>query len=354
VLEKIESQQRIDEGEALALYQQAELPLLGFLANHLNFQRHKKKVFFNRNIHIEPTNICLFRCKFCSFSRDEGHPEAWDFSRKQMEEMVKKAVENGATEVHVVGGVHPQRDVHWYAGLIADIRSWAPAIHIKAFTAIELRFMFGKAGMNLEQGFKLLKDAGLNSIPGGGAEILVDEVRSVVCPEKGKSALWLEVHEASHKAGIPSNATMLYGHIEKPEHRIQHMSVIRNLQDKTGLFNTFIPLKYRNYNNALSGIQEMSYVEDLKLYALSRIFLDNIPHLKAYWPMTGKSLARMLLSFGADDLDGTIADTTKIYSMAGAEERNPGMTAEEIIQLISDEGFIPVERDSEYRTIKEF
>jgi len=348
---KIISGKRLTEEEALWLLKNSGLAELGQMAWDFARTKHGLKVYYNRNIHLEPTNICVFRCRFCSFSRDAGHADAWDMSRSEIEERVKSALSDGVTEIHIVGGVHPDRDLHYYASLLSHIKQMAPGVHIKAFTAIELNYMFKKANVEVNEGFRILKSAGLDSVPGGGAEIFNENIRKQICPEKGSAHLWMKIHEAAHVNGIPTNATMLYGHLESPEDIIHHLSVLRNLQDRTGGFNCFIPLKYRNYNNLLSDLEEKPWIYDLRIFALSRIFLDNIPHLKAYWPMLGKPLAALLLSFGANDFDGTINDSTRIYSMAGAEEKNPGMTTHEIRQIIEREGFIATERDSLYNEL---
>jgi aminodeoxyfutalosine synthase len=214
--------------------------------------------------------------------------------------------------------------------------------------------MITRTGLSIAEGLKILKDYGLDSIPGGGAEIFYEELRKQICDEKSSSEKWLKIHETAHSLGISSNATMLYGHIENYTHRIDHMNRLRSLQDRTGGFNTFIPLKYKKSNNSMSYLGEVSAIEDLRNYAVSRIFLDNFPHIKAYWPMTGKEIAQLSLAFGTDDMDGTIDDTTRIYSMAGSKEENPAMTTEEICTLIRNAGFIPVERDSLYNPVKEW
>ncbi len=353
ISDKVLGNDRITAEECLWLFKNAGVAELGNLAWQVCNKKHDGNVFFNRNIHLEPTNICVFRCRFCSFSRDEGHPEAWDLSGEETDERVKEAVRNGATEVHIVGGVYPGRDVHYYAQMLKRIKSIDPDVHIKAFTAIEINYMINLTGMALKDGLAVLKEAGLDSIPGGGAEIFNASIRKKICPEKGDMKVWLKVHETAHTLGIPSNATMLYGHIETAKDILHHLSVLRDMQDKTGGFNCFIPLKYRNYNNLLSDLDEKSWLYDLRIFAISRIFLDNVPHIKAYWPMLGKNLAALLLSFGANDFDGTINDTTKIYSMAGAEEKKPSMTADEIKKIIVSEGFVPVERDSLYNKIEE-
>ncbi len=224
-------------------------------------------------------------------------------------------------------------------------------MHLKAFSAIELDYMISIAGLSITEGLKLLRDYGVDSIPGGGAEIFDEKLREEICPGKTSSQLWLSIHETAHNLGIRSNATMLYGHIEEYSHRADHMERLRDLQDRTGGFNAFIPLKFRKANNSMEQSGEVSFMEDMRNYAVARIFLDNIPHLKAYWPMIGKEAAQMSLLFGTDDLDGTIEDTTRIFSMAGAGDKNPAMTAEEIKKLITEAGYQPVERDSLYNAI---
>lgn len=342
---------RISANQAIALYEQADLSLLGFLANEARKHKVGNYVFYNRNVHIEPTNICVYDCKFCSYSHHQAK-ESWEFSISEMVEKVR-LLGDEITEVHIVGAVHPARDIYYYADLIKQVKAVAkPNVHIKAYTAIELEYMINKAGLSFEEGLQMLKNAGLDSIPGGGAEIFDDKIREEICGKKSSTEAWLKIHETAHKLGIPSNATILYGHIEKIQHRIHHLQLLRDLQDKTGGFNAFIPLKYKNKNNEMSYIKETTVIEDLKNYAITRIFLDNIPHLKAYWPMVGKEMAALSLSFGVDDLDGTINDSTKIYSLAGAEE-NPSFTTDEICKAIKDARRMPAERDSVYNIIKE-
>jgi aminodeoxyfutalosine synthase len=245
-------------------------------------------------------------------------------------------------------------NLEFFGELLRSIKAHRPDLHIKAFTAVELDYMFRKAKLSVEDGLKFLKDAGLNSMPGGGAEIFDAEIRQQICADKVDAEGWLTIHETAHKLGMHTNATMLYGHIENYRHRIDHMSRLRALQDKTGGFNTFIPLKFRNQNNDMSTVPESSIVEDMKMYAVARIYLDNFPHLKAYWPMLGRQNAQLSLSFGVDDLDGTIDDSTKIYSMAGAEEQTPAMTTEQLVTLIKQAGRKPVERDTLYNVIRDY
>ena len=242
----------------------------------------------------------------------------------------------------------------YFIELIEKIKKIRPDIHIKAFTAVELEYMCRKAKVDYKTGLEMLKKAGQDSLPGGGAEIFDKEIRNRICADKCDGKTWLKIHETAHNLGMPSNATILYGHIEKPKHIIDHLSKLRKLQDKTNGFNTFIPLKYRNGNNQMSHINEGTVINDIRLYAFSRIFLDNFNHIKAYWPMIGKKTTQILLSFGVDDIDGTIDDTTKIYSMAGVEDQNPVMTTNEIIKLIKDVDRDPIQRDTLYNTIKEY
>ena len=352
IAEKVAGNTRITIEEGLLLYRKADLSLLGMLAGIIRRKHNGNNAYYNNNFHIEPTNKCIYNCRFCSYHKPEGDPDSWEFTHDEMVDIVKKFDNKKVTEVHIVGGVHPSRDLHYWGSLIKKIKEHRPDLHIKAFSAIELDYMIRVTGCTIEEGLKILKEYGLDSIPGGGAEIFDENLRKIICNEKASSELWLTIHETAHKLGIASNATMLYGHLETYAHRIDHLSRLRTLQDKTGGFNAFIPLKYKKSNNSMSYLGEVSVIEDLKNYAVSRIFLDNFIHMKAYWPMTGKEIAQISLSFGTDDMDGTIDDTTRIYSMAGAKEENPAMTTEEICKLIKEAGFNPVERDSLYNPIR--
>lgn len=352
VYDKIMSGIRITPEECLILFRQADLGLLGVLANQINNKKNKGRVCFIRNFHIEPTNICIYHCKFCSYSQ-RVTDVAWDHTPEEILEKVARTDRN-TREVHITGGVHPHHDIVYYGKLISEIKKIRPDIHVKAYSAIEIDYMIKKAGISYEEGLKTLKKYGLDSIPGGGAEIFDEVLRSKICNDKTSSSDWLEIHETAHMLGISSNATILYGHIETYEHRIDHMLRLRDLQDRTGKFNSFIPLKFKNRNNAMSNIPEVSSVEDMRNFAVSRIFLDNFPHIKAYWPMIGKQMAQLSITFGVDDIDGTIEDSTKIYSLAGAEDQNPVMTADEFIEMVRQVNMIPVERDSNYRIIKSY
>lgn len=351
IVESVMRGDRISTIQALSLWNNAPLSLLGYLATDVKRRKSGDEVYYNRNFHIEPTNICLFNCKFCSYRRPAGSPEAWDYTTAQIEEIASKYADSAVTEVHIVGGVHPNHDLYHYIDMIRRVKDILPSAVIKAFTAIELAYMIEKSGIELKRALTMLKEAGMEAIPGGGAEIFDEQLRAQICPDKGSSKQWLELHQAAHEVGISTNATILYGHIETIDHRIDHLDRLRKLQDTSKGFNAFIPLKYRNYGNSMSDIGEVSIVEDMKMLALSRIFLDNIPHIKAYWVMYGKETTELALAFGADDIDGTIDNSTKIYSMAGAQDTNPKMTVAEIKELVQRAGYKAVERDTFYNKI---
>ena len=273
---------------------------------------------------------------------------------EQMLDIVKTYDGKPITEVHIVGGVHPKMNMAYFIELMQKIKLHRPGLHVKAFTAVELDYMFRKAKLTVEEGMKQLHEAGLDSLPGGGAEIFAPEIREQIAADKVDGDGWLHIHETAHNLGMHTNATMLYGHIEKYEHRINHMSRLRDLQDKTGGFNTFIPLKFRNQDNDMSYVLESTITEDMRLYAIARIYLDNFPHLKAYWPMLGRDNAQLSLSFGVNDIDGTIDDSTKIYSMAGSEEQKPAMSTQQLVTLIKQVKRKPVERDTLYNVVKDY
>jgi aminodeoxyfutalosine synthase len=346
---------RLTDADALILFERGSLPYVGALANYVREQKHGDNTFFNRNFHIEPTNVCVFSCHFCAYSRLYAHrEEGWELSADQMLDIVKKYDGKPETEIHIVGGVHPKMNLHFFADLLKRIKAHRPDLHIKGFTAVELDYMFRKAKMTVEEGMAFLKSSGLDSIPGGGAEIFDESIREQICPDKVDAEGWLHIHQTAHNLGMHSNATMLFGHIETYEHRIDHMRRLRELQDITGGFNTFIPLKFRNGDNDMSHVPETGLIEDFKVYAIARLYLDNFPHIKAYWPMLGRKNAQLSLAFGVDDIDGTIDDTTKIYSMAGAEEQRPAMTTEELVTLIKQAHRTPVERDTLYNVVQTF
>ncbi|HRH49905.1 MAG TPA: aminofutalosine synthase MqnE [Panacibacter sp.] len=352
---KVLAGERIDFGEGVILFEKASVGYLGALANFVREKMHGDKTYFNRNFHIEPTNVCVFSCAFCAYSRlYANREEGWELSISQMLDIVKKYDGKPVTEVHIVGGVHPKMNLEFFAELMRNIKAHRPGLHIKAFTAVEFDYMFRKAKVSVEEGMQFLHNAGLDSIPGGGAEIFHPDIRQQICADKVDADGWLNIHRTAHKMGMHSNATMLYGHIEKYEHRIDHMERLRQLQDETGGFNTFIPLKFRNKDNDMSHIPESTVTEDMRLYAVARLYMDNFPHIKAYWPMLGRQNAQLTLSFGVNDLDGTIDDTTKIYSMAGSEEQSPSLSTAQLVSLIRQAKREPVERDTLYNEIKNY
>ena len=351
VVAKCSAGERISPSEAILLWQEAPLWLLAKLARARKEQVSGDKVYYNRNFHIEPTNLCRFNCLFCSYRRGKGAPDAWDYSMEEMFDIARGYVGRGITEVHIVGGVHPDHDFNFYEQLIAGVKEILPAATIKAFTAVELADMIERANISYEEGIARLYRAGMEAIPGGGAEIFDESLRTQICPDKGSTAQWFKVHDTAHKMGIKSNATILYGHMETLQQRIDHLERLRAQQDRTAGFNAFIPLKYRNFGNSMSTIGEVSIIEDMKMLAISRLYLDNIPHIKAYWVMYGKPTTELALNFGADDIDGTIDDSTKIYSMAGADDESPRMRVEEAEKIIARAGLRAVERDTHYNEI---
>ncbi len=355
IAKKVFAGERISDEECMYLYKDASLSEVGVLANHIREKKHGTKTYFNRNFHIEPTNVCLYTCTFCSYSRlIKKRDQGWEYSHEEIMDLVKKYDGEPVTEVHIVGGVLPQYDLAFYQKLFSEIRSHRPDLHIKALTPVEYHYVFKKAKVSYEEGMKLMLEAGLDSMPGGGAEIFHPEVRDEIAGGKCSGEEWLRIHEIWHELGKRSNATMLYGHIEKMEHRVDHMRKLRDLQDKTGGFQTFIPLKFRNKDNQLSHLEEVNILDDLRNYAVSRIYLDNFDHIKAYWPMISRQTAQLSLAYGVDDIDGTIDDTTKIYSMSGSEEQTPAMSTYDLVNLIKKVGKHPIERDTLYNVIQDF
>ena len=351
IADSVRRGERISTDDALTLWREAPLWLLGELATERKRRASGDKVFYNRNVHLEPSNICLFNCEFCSFRRREGDADAWYMSLDEVEARARELQGSDITEVHIVGGVHPKHTLDTYCEMIRRVKRALPHVAIKAYTAVEIFYMIRLAGVTVVEGLRKLVEAGMEAIPGGGAEIFDAELRSKICPEKCSAEEWLAVHRAAHNMGLSTNCTMLYGHIETLEQRVDHLDRLRKLQDEAPGFDAFIPLKYRSRNNRMSDIGECSVEEDMRMMAMSRIFLDNIPHIKAYWVAYGRPTTEMALAFGADDIDGTIEDTTKIYSMAGADSA-PRMSVAELEALVRDAGFTPVERDTHYNEVK--
>jgi len=355
IANKIINKERILFDEGVTLFEKGSLSWLGTLANFVREQKHGDKTYFNKNFHIEPTNVCVFSCKFCSYSKlYANREEGWELSIEQMMHIVKSYDGKPVTEVHIVGGVHPKMNLAFFIDLLKAIKAHRPDLHIKGFTPVELDYMFKKAKVTTEEGMKLAHTAGLDSLPGGGAEIFHPEIRKQICEDKVDADGWLNIHKVAHNLGMHSNATLLYGHIEKYWHRIDHMERLRQLQDETGGFNTFIPLKFRNQDNEMSHIAESTTIEDMRMYAVSRLYMDNFAHIKAYWPMLGRQNAQLTLSFGVNDIDGTIDDSTKIYAMAGSEEQTPTMSTADLVRLIKQVKREPIERGTLYNEIKNY
>ena len=343
--------ERLTPAQGLALYKHAYPPLLSLAASYTRLRLNGLSTYYNRNGHIEPTNLCRYQCSFCSFRKERGHPEAWELTLEQIASKARKLQKEGNTEVHITGGVHPEWTFRHVVQLLQTVRQAAPRLHIKAFSAVELVPLVRDANLSLDVALAQLQAAGLDSIPGGGAEIFAEEVRQQICPEKCTAQQWLEVHRQAHRLGMRSNATMLFGHIEGYADRVDHLERLRRLQDETGGFNCFIPLKFRAAGNRLGVRGEVTTLEVLRNYAVCRLYLDNIQHLKGYWPMLGKRNIPLALAYGVDDLDGTIGDSTRIYSMAGAEDQQPTATVSELRQIVLDAGYTPLERDSLYQAV---
>jgi aminodeoxyfutalosine synthase len=355
IAQKVLAGKRITFDEGVMLYEKGELSYLGVLANYIREKKNGNLTYFNRNFHIEPTNLCVYDCKFCSYSRlIKQREDGWEYTMDDMLNIVRKYDNEPVTEVHIVGGVLPQYNMPFYQELFSRIKAHRPELHVKALTPVEYHYIFKKAKVDYATGMRLMKESGLESMPGGGAEIFHPEIREQIAKDKCTADQWLQIHEEWHKLGMRSNATMLYGHIEEFRHRVDHMERLRQLQDRTGGFQTFIPLKFRNKDNQMSNVPESTVIEDLRNYAIARIYLDNFDHIKAYWAMISRTTAQLSLNFGVDDIDGTLDDTTKIYSMAGAEEQRPAMSTKDLVELIKNAGRHPIERDTLYNVITDY
>jgi aminodeoxyfutalosine synthase len=342
---------RLDEADALTCLTTPNVLHLGQLAHHVRTKLHGNVTYFNINRHINPTNVCVYtyNCKFCSFAAMKDEPHAWAMSHEQIYEKAAAQGGNRVTEFHIVGGLHPDIGLDWYLEMLRGLKERFPNAHLKAFTAIEVGWFAKKEKISIEETLRRMRDAGLGSLPGGGAEIFHPDVREIICDGKLDADEWIEVHRVAHKMGIKSNCTMLYGHVEKPEHKVDHFMRLRQLQDETGGFNAFIPLAYHPENNYLGLKHHTTGLDDLKHIATARLVLDNIPHIKAYWVMVTPKLAQVALRFGADDLDGTVVEET-IYHMAGASTEQQ-LPRPELERIVRDAGFVPVERDTLYNPI---
>lgn len=348
--EKVEAGKRITEDEALALFQSPDLIALGALADKVRRRKSGLKTYYIINHHINYSNICVATCDFCAFYRRKGQEGSWDYSLPHMERITREAAEAGASEIHMVGGLHPDYPLSYYQEILRSLKAVAPKIHLKAFTAVEIAYFAKKNRMSLQRVLEELRDAGLDTIPGGGSEIFDPQVFGRLVKGKVGFETWLEVHRTLHSMGMKSTATMLYGHIESFEHRVDHMRRLRDLQDETGGFMTFIPLAFLPANTALNELPGPSGFDDLKTVAVARIYLDNFDHIKSYWPMLGPKLSQVAMDFGADDFDGTV-EQERIYHMAGSDAPQ-GLTQRELCTLIREGGKIPVLRDSLYNELE--
>lgn len=350
---KVSAGQRISDEEALFLFEHPDPLAVGELAASVNARKNCRKVFFNVNRHINYTNICVNRCRFCAFSREADEPGAYALDLAEIRNRAVEAASQGATEIHIVGGLHPDIPFEFYLEMLRTVRNASPRLHVKAFTAVEIDYLADISGLSLSETLRELKEAGLGSLPGGGAEILGQVVRNQLCPEKISGERWLEVMEEVHRAGLKSNATMLYGHVESYRDRVDHMRQLRELQDRTGGFQVFIPLAFQPENTPLKLERRPEYgggVDDLKTLAIARIYLDNFQNIKAYWVMLGLKIAQVSLAFGVNDLDGTVVEE-KIGHDAGADSPQ-AMAREDIVNLIRKAGREPVERDTLYNELR--
>ncbi|MDY6853806.1 MAG: aminofutalosine synthase MqnE [Thermodesulfobacteriota bacterium] len=349
IADKVFDERRLSKEDGMVLMNSNNILFLGYLARYVNERKNKNLVFFNVNRHINLTNICISRCKFCAFSRDREDTDAYTMSIDQVVQDALDAVPLGITELHVVSGLHPDLPFDYYIEVIKRLKEALPNVHIQAFTAVEIHYFSEISGLSIEEVLKALKNAGLGSLPGGGAEIFNPEIRSRICPRKASGIEWLQVMRTAHHLGFKSNATMLYGHIETLEDRIDHLLTLRELQDETHGFQSFIPLSFHPLHTALSDIQKPSAFEDLKMLAIARLMLDNFNHIKAFWIMTGLNVSQLSIDFGVDDLDGTIVEE-KITHAAGAKTEK-SIEKNELIRLIKEMGRVPVERDTLYNKI---
>lgn len=352
IREKVINGERLTFEEGVFLFETKDLLFVGELADYVNKKKNGDKVYFNVNRHINPTNVCVNRCKFCAFSRDKEDKDSYEFSMEEILHRSDVAKKEGATELHIVGGLHPHWSFNFYVDMIKSLKSRHPELHIQAFTAVEIDYFSKLSGKTVEYVLSTLKEVGLGSLPGGGAEIFHPEVREQICPEKITGERWLEIMETAHKVGLKSNATMLYGHIESYWHRVDHMEKLRNLQDKTGGFQSFIPLAFHPENTKIENCRYTSGFDDLKTLAIGRVYLDNFKHIKAFWIMLTEKVAQISLFFGVNDLDGTVEEE-KITHSAGAKTKE-ALSKEELVAMIKEAKKIPVERDTIYNELKEY
>src|SRR6202451_814322 len=346
---KVLAGQRLDAADGLALYRTPDLLALGWLANNVREQRHGDVCYYNVNRHINPTNVCVAHCRLCAFGRDPDAPGAYTYALEEIWQRAEQGVRGGATEFHLVGGLHPDLPFEYFLDVIRGLKQRCPGVHLKAFTMVEVGYFSRIAKLSVREVLVALKEAGVDSLPGGGAEIFNPRVRRVICDHKTSGKQWLEIARIAHEIGLRSNATMLYGHIENEEERVEHLLLLRELQDDTHGFQTFIPLAFHPENTALAHLPKTTGFDDLRAIAVSRLLLDNFDHIKAYWVMLTPRIAQIALRFGANDLDGTVVEE-KIYHDAGASTPQ-GLTHADLERLIRAAGRVPVERDTLYRKV---
>lgn len=349
ILEKVENGERLNRKDGLSLYDSSELLAIGYLANLMRERLNGNKAYFIYNQHINYSNICTNLCKFCAFGKEKEHDLAYEMSVDEVKTKVRERLDEPITEIHMVGGIHPDLPFDYYLELLQGIKDVRPDVHIQAFTCVEIAHLAELASKTVGDTLELLKEAGLGSIPGGGAEVFSPRIRELTCEKKLSGEGWIEVAKTAHRHGLHTNATMLYGHIEKNEERIEHLFALREAQDETGGFLAFIPLAFHPQNTEMNTLSRTTGINDLKNIAVSRLILDNFPHIKAYWVMIGPKLAQIALSFGADDMDGTVKEEV-ITHMAGAETEQ-AIGSKTLVHLIQEAGRIPVERDTLYNVI---
>lgn len=349
IQDKVYSGQRINADECLTLFDCKDLITLGQMAHHVRRKKNGLRAYYNINRHINYSNICYTQCKFCEFGQPKSSEKAYQLSLEEIKKLATQAVAEGATEFHIVGGLHPDLKLGYYENLLSELKIIAPGVHLKAFTAVEIDYFSKISGLSLQEVLIRLQKVGLDSLPGGGAEVMTDRVHRLLCPDKINGQRWLEVHRTAHSLGIRSNATMLYGHIETKEEKVEHLQKLRDLQDETGGFMTFIPLSFVPDDTEMRDILPATGFSDLRHIAIARIFLDNFDHIKVYWVMTGIKLAQLALHFGADDIDGTVMQE-KIVHMAGATTPE-GVQEFDLVRLIQEAKLQPVQRDTLYRVL---
>lgn len=347
--EKILAGERLSAEDALALYQSKDILALGWLANHVRERMHGDRAYFNVNRHINPTNVCVAYCRLCAFGRKKDAPGAYTMALEEVWQSAASGYSEAVTEFHIVGGLHPDLPFEYFLDLVSGLKQRFPQVHLKAFTMVEVAYLAKRAKLSIRETLQKLKSAGVDSLPGGGAEIFAGRVRHIICDHKIDGSQWLETARIAHELGLKSNATMLYGHIENDEDRVDHLMKLRALQDDTHGFQTFIPLAFHPDNTPLSHLPWTTGFDDIKQIAVSRLVLDNFPHIKSYWQMMTPKIAQISLRFGADDIDGTVVEE-KIYHDAGAETPQ-GLRRKDLVRLIKEAGREPIERDTLYRPV---